>query len=145
MESKLSKKDMFRIMAKSPRDNIIALAEIVTNKHTVVTVKKPTKTLVMVKMKEPVAEAEFFLGEILSCEAFVKIGDVQGMAVTAGDDFDKVFSMAVIDASCNAGVEETSIIYEQLSELALEINRRERQEFSRHNKSSVDFNMVAGT
>lgn len=145
MDMKLSKKEMFRIMAKSPRETVITLAKTVSGRHTVITVKKPTKTLVMVKIKEPVAEAEFYLCELLSCEAFVKIGEAQGMAVTAGDDFEKVYSMAVIDALCNAGLEETSVIYSRLSELALEIEQRERREFSRLNKSRVDFNMVAGT
>jgi len=140
----MNKKEMFRILGKSSREKVIALAREVEANHTVHIVKQPAKTLVMLKMREPVANSQYFLGELLACEAMVKIGETRGMALTAGDDFDKVLAMAVIDAACNAGVPETDRITAELKEMAAAVKAEEEEEFARSMKSKVQFRVMEG-
>jgi alpha-D-ribose 1-methylphosphonate 5-triphosphate synthase subunit PhnG len=140
----VDKKEMFRIMAKSHRDRIIELAGEIEKSHEVVVVKKPAKTLVMLKMFEPVAKSEFFLGEMLACEAMVSIDNRQGMAITQNDDFEKVLSMAIIDAAYNAQLEECGWLNGRLEELKEQVAEDERKEFGRNMKSKVQFRVMEG-
>ena len=68
--------------------------------------KAPAKTLAMIKLREPVKNSLFYLGEALVCDTVVELGGTKGTAVVLGDDFDKVSSMAVIDAAFNRQVSE---------------------------------------
>lgn len=140
----MKKNEMFKIMCKSARDKVIELAKEIEKNHTVVVVKKPSKTLVMLKMRETVANSEFYLGELLACEAMVKIDNIRGMAVTEGDDFEKVLAMAVVDAAYNANLRETYWLNEKLEEMGAVVDSNERKEFSRNLKSKVQFRVMEG-
>ena len=59
-------------------------------KYSVTVIRRPSKTLVMVRMQETVAKAQFYLGEMLACEALVEIEGKKGFALMAGDDTQKV-------------------------------------------------------
>lgn len=140
----MNKKELFRIMSKSPRASILELAEAVRSRHEIRIVKQPAKTLVMLKMRETVAGGEFYLGELLACEAMVELDGKRGFALTAGDDFDKVLAMAVIDSAFNAGTAETGELLEQLAVLGKRIALEERKEWGASLKSRVQFNTMEG-
>lgn len=140
----MEKKEMFKILFKSHREKIIELANEIEKCHEVVVVKKPAKTLVMLKMYEPVAKGEFFLGEMLACEAMVSIDNRQGMAVTQDDDLEKVLSMAIIDAAFNAGLKECAWLRDKLEALGAQVDEEERKEFGRNIKSKVQFRVMEG-
>lgn len=140
----MNKKELFRMMCKSPREDILELSEAVRKRHGVTVVKKPSKTLVMLKMRETVAGAEYYLGELLACEAMVELEGRRGFALTAGDDFDKVLAMAIVDAAFNAGVAETAWLSERLQTLNEAILLEERRELGASLKSKVQFNTMEG-
>lgn len=139
------KKDMFKVLCKSNRDSVIELSHIIEKNHNIIVVKKPAKTLVMVKMKEPVTSAEYFLGELLACEAMVSINGIKGMALTMGDDMEKVLAMSIVDAAMNAKLPETIWLEEKLFEMKKEVEKAERLEFGRNIKSKVSFNLMEGS
>lgn len=138
----MNKREVSKTLTKSSRDDVIALGKLVSSSHDIVTVKKPAKTLIMLKMRESVADSEFYLGELLACEAMVKIGDKTGFAITSGDDYEKVFAMAVIDAAMNANVEETERLSEKLADMDKRVTQCERTESGRIQKSRVDFRVM---
>lgn len=140
----MEKRRLFKIMGKSPRQPVITLAREIERHYAVMTIKPPVKTLVMLKMREPVARTEYFLGELLACEAMVQIGEQQGMAVTAGDDFEKVVAMAIIDAAYNAGLPEVAWLDQNLEALEVQVTRTEQQEYSGHLQSKVQFQIMEG-
>lgn len=72
--------------------------------YPVTIVKKPEKSLTMIRMREPVKNSLFYLGEAIITEAVVSLGDTVGTAVTMDDDFEKTLHMAIIDAAENKGV-----------------------------------------
>ncbi len=140
----MNKREMFKTLCKSSREEVIEIAGAIKKNHHVVMVKKPSKTLIMLKMQEPVAKAEFFLGELLACEAMVKLADARGMAVTQGDDFEKVLAMAVVDAAYNAGIDEIEWLDSRLAGMADKVNADERKEFGKSMNSKVQFKIMEG-
>ena len=130
---------MFRILAKSDSGTVQKLAEKIKSRYSITIVKKPEKALAMIKMREPVKESLFYLGEVIICEAVVMIDDVKGMAVTMGDNFDKVTDMAIIDAACNKGVFDD---YAELERLESEQLIAEQKENAMFMKTKVNFHSM---
>ena len=100
----MEKKRLFQILSRAQRNDVIRLGERIQQQYPVTIVKKPEKSLTMIRMREPVKNSLFYLGEAIITEAVVSLGDTVGTAVTMGDDFEKTLHMAIIDAAENKGV-----------------------------------------
>ena len=135
----MEKKRLFRILSKADRKDVIHLGEELQQQYSLTIVKKPEKSLVMIKMREPVKNSLFYLGETIITEAVVQLEDTVGTAVTMGDDFEKTLHMAIIDAAENKGV----FVHE---DLLLEREQAQRQKMEQENalfqKTKVDFHSM---
>lgn len=135
----MEKKRLFRILSKADRKDVIHLGEKLQQQYSLTIVKKPEKSLVMIKMREPVKNSLFYLGETIITEAVVQLEDTVGTAVTMGDDFEKTLHMAIIDAAENKGV----FVHE---DLLLEREQAQRQKMEQENalfqKTKVDFHSM---
>lgn len=116
----MEKKRFFRILGKASRQQVSALAAPYKEKQRITVIKEPAKSLAMIRMREPVKESLFHLGEVIVCEASVLLGQAKGTAVTMGDDFEKVMDMAVLDAAVNAGIfqEEDALLSLETAQIA---------------------------
>ncbi len=137
----MDKKRLFTILAKADREIVATLSEKIQEQHNVTVIKEPSKTLTMIKMREPVKQSLFYMGEVIVCEAVVELDGAKGMAVTMGDDMIKTLDMAIIDAAINKGV-----FTDMDTLLALE---KEQQEFvmrenAMHLKTMVNFESMDG-
>jgi alpha-D-ribose 1-methylphosphonate 5-triphosphate synthase subunit PhnG len=123
-------------MARADGETLAKLTEKIKEEHEIVIIKQPAKTLTMIRMREPVKNSLFYIGEVMVCEALVELDGVKGIAVTMGDDFDKALDMAIIDAACNRGV-----FYDEAALLELERAQieREEKENALHLKTMVNF------
>lgn len=110
----MEKRRISKILARAGKDQVKRLADEIKKDYSPVIVKAPEKSLTMIRMREPVQESLFYLGEVIVSEAIVDLVGAKGVAVLMGDDFDKVLDMAVIDAACNKGVFQRYDILEQL-------------------------------
>ncbi len=110
----MKKRRISKILARAGKDQVKRLADEIKKDYSPVIVKAPEKSLTMIRMREPVRESLFYLGEVIVSEAIVDLVGAKGVAVLMGDDFDKVLDMAVIDAACNKGVFQRYDILEQL-------------------------------
>lgn len=110
----MDKRRISKILARASREEVRELAEEIKTAFSPVIIKAPEKSLTMIRMREPVQESLFYLGEVIVSEAIVELDGAKGMAVLMGDDFDKVLDMAVIDAACNKGVFQRYDVLEQL-------------------------------
>lgn len=140
----IEKKRLFKIMANSKTEQLKQLSDIITNKYEFVIIKEPSKTLTMIKMREPVKSSLYYIGEVIASEAIVKSNNIKGVAVSIGDDFDKVLYMAIIDCGFNNNfIEMTNI---QLKLLDLEKIQQEKllKENAMYLKTMVNFNSMAG-
>ena len=86
-----------------------------------------------------VCDGPKLLGEALACEAMVEVDGAKGMAVTLGDDFDKVLDMAVLDAAFNRKVPQCAAIQQELYRLEEEQRRAEEQENGLYHRTQVHF------
>lgn len=85
----MEKKRLFQILSRAQRNDVIRLGERIQQQYPVTIVKKPEKSLTMIRMREPVKNSLFYLGEAIITEAVVSLGDTVGTAVTMGDDFER--------------------------------------------------------
>lgn len=135
----MEKKRLFKIMSKADRDIIISIAEDIKKKKEIVVVKSPEKVLTMIKMREPVKESLFYLGEVIVTEATVSIDGVNGTAVAMGDDYEKTLGMAIIDAAFNCNLFENE---EQFLALEKEQTIKDEKENAMFKKTMVNFHSM---
>ena len=127
---------MTKILAKTDRGVVASLSADIQKAYRVVIVKEPGKTLAMIKMREPVKQRLFYIGEVIVCEAAVEIDGVQGAAVLMGDDAEKTLDMAIVDAAVNKGVFNGM---DMLLELESGQNDFMMRENAMHLKTTVNF------
>ena len=132
----MDKKRLFKILARATKQEIATLSAQILKDHRPMVIKEPGKTLAMIKMREPVKQSLFYLGEVIVCEAIVELNGTKGVAVTMGDDLEKTLDMAVIDAAINCGI-FTGI--ETLLKLEREQNKQIMRENMLHLKTKVNF------
>lgn len=138
----MMKKRLFSIMAKASLSEIQVIAEPLTHKYSIQIIKEPAKSLAMVQLRETVRESLFYIGEVLVVEAIVSVGDVKGMAVTLGDDFEKVLAMAILDACLNKKIKESGAIEQSLFQLERKQIEKEQKENALFQKTKVNFNSI---
>lgn len=136
----MEKKRLFRIMAKADREFAIGIANQIKEKEEITIVKEPEKVLTMIKMREPVKQSLFYLGEVMVTEAAVAVGGANGVAVLMGDDYEKTSSMAIIDAAFNSGVWQDETPFLEMEEQLLAQEEKENALFQ---KTMVDFKTMA--
>lgn len=135
----MEKKRLFQILSRADRRDVIVLGKELQQQYAVTIVKKPEKSLTMIRMREPVKQSLFYLGEAIVTEAVVTLEGTVGTAVTMGDDFEKTLYMAVIDAAENKGVfahEDLLVKWEQTQQ------RRIAQENAMFQQTKVDFHAM---
>ena len=132
----MDKKRLTKILARADKETVAALSADIQRSHRPVVVKEPGKTLTMIKMREPVKQSLFYIGEVIVCEATVEIDGIQGTAVTMGDDTEKVLDMAIIDAAVNKGIFSGM---DALLELERQQDDRVMRENAMHLKTMVNF------
>ncbi len=138
----MQKKRLFSIMSKTKTSLLKDLSEVISDKYKVTIIKEPSKTLAMIKMREPVKSGLFYIGEVMVTEAVVEINGVKGTAVTMGDDFDKALYMAVIDCGFNCGFDEMKAVEIKLISLEEKQIKKREKENAMHLKTMVSFNSM---
>lgn len=136
----MEKKRLSKILAKTDRKILKQMAKEIEKQYQVIVIKEPEKVLTMIKMREPVKESLFYLGEVMVSEAIVELDGTRGMAVVMGDDFEKVLHMAVIDAACNKGVFTQSDTLLKLEKKQLKAMEKENAMFM---KTKVNFSSMS--
>jgi alpha-D-ribose 1-methylphosphonate 5-triphosphate synthase subunit PhnG len=95
----MDKRALSRVCAFADSAKLDALAEKAASGKDVLLLKKPEKTMILLKIREPVKHSQFYLGEALATHCVVEIDGVRGASVQLGDDLGKSVSAAVLDAA----------------------------------------------
>ena len=132
----MDKKRLTKILVKADRDTVTSLSTHVQKQYHPTILKEPGKTLAMIKMRDPVRQSLFYIGEVIVSEAIVEIDGVKGVSVCMGDDTEKALHMAVIDAAVNCGVFDCM---DTLLALEKEQEERVQRENALHLKTMVSF------
>ena len=132
----MDKRRLTKVLVRADRSDVAALSADIQKTCRPVIIKEPGKTLTMIKLRDPVKQGMFYIGEVIVCEAAVEIDGVQGISVLMGDDAEKSLDMAIIDAAVNKGVFDD---FEKLAELEEKQNKREMQEYAMTLNTMVNF------
>jgi len=138
----MDKKTVSRILAFTNGAEVTRLGHEIEAKHPVVVLKRPQKMLTMLKVRESAQNSLFYAGEALACECMVMIGGKRGFAATLGDDLEKVYAMAVIDAALNAGLPECGMILDTLGGWKRRIIEQRAIEARLTMATKVNFNVM---
>ena len=130
------KNRLTRILAKADGQVIASLSADVQKAHSPVIVKAPSNALAMIKMRDPVKQGLFYIGEVIVCEATVEIDGVKGVAVIMNENAGKALDIAIIDAAINKGVFDG---WNTLLWLEKEQNDMLMRENAMHMKTMVNF------
>ena len=137
----MNKRRITKALAKAPACIVAELAAPIRSEYQPLIVNKPSKALAMIKMREPVKQSQFYLGEVVVYEAAVEIDGVGGMAVSMTDEQDKILDMAIIDAAINKGVfadmEALEVLENHQHHQAMQLN-------ALHLKTMVNFESMDG-
>ena len=132
----MDKRRLTKVLVRADKSEVAAMSADIQITYQPIIVKEPGKTLAMIKLRDPVRQGVFYIGEAIVCEAAVEIDGVQGISVLMGDDAEKVLDMAIIDAAVNKGVFND---FERLAELESKQNIREMQEHAMNLRTMVNF------
>lgn len=107
--------------------------------HTVEIVRNPEPSLVMLKALDSVSEQPFYLGEVMVTECTVSVNGTRGLGVIAGDQGQRAYQLAVVDACWNANVPETADWEPLLRAESARVAQKQNDEFIRVAQSRVQF------
>lgn len=138
----MNKKQLFKVLNFADRAEVIAIGNKFKEKHEVETLKNPQKTLVMLKVRESAKNSLFYAGEALASECMVSIKGVRGFAATLGDDLEKVYSMAIIDAAINSGMSGQEGLPDFLKKWETQLNVAIAMDSKVAMSTKVDFNVM---
>ncbi|WP_078381926.1 phosphonate C-P lyase system protein PhnG [Sutcliffiella halmapala] len=100
----MKKSRLTKILVEGEPSVLQYLASEVEKVATVQIERKPTTGLVMVQARDSVSEQPFYMGEILVTECTVSIEGKFGMGVVKGEEPERSYYIAVVDAAFNAGL-----------------------------------------
>ncbi|WP_100486556.1 phosphonate C-P lyase system protein PhnG [Sporolactobacillus pectinivorans] len=140
--AEMSKRRLSKILVNSDlpllkkiSDQAEALAEIRVE-------RAPQTSLVMMKAKDSVSTQPFYMGEVLVTECTVSINDKFGIGVVIGEQPERAYRMAAIDAAFNAGLpivkEWGPLLIAEEARLA----ERQNMESARVSESRVNFDTM---
>ncbi|RVM17897.1 phosphonate C-P lyase system protein PhnG [Sinorhizobium meliloti] len=99
--------ELLETLARANVDVLKAEAEAVLPQLGDIEVIENRSGLVMLPMRDTVTGSDFYLGEVLTAEAHIRLNDhgAEGYGMVTGRDLERAMAMAVIDAALDAGVE----------------------------------------
>lgn len=139
----MNRRERSAILAAAASDEVKRIAQAIQERHDIQILKEPQKTLVMVKVRESVQGALFYLGEVLATESMVVVDGAKGASVVAGDDFEKCTALAVIDGYFNLSEAEGKDVIEQEIIKLKTAQKQAREAINRElRRSQVNFNVM---
>jgi alpha-D-ribose 1-methylphosphonate 5-triphosphate synthase subunit PhnG len=87
------------ILCRAPAETVKLQAERLLATGGEVQVLRNRTGLLMQPMRESVEHSDFYLGEVLVCEAHVRFNGHEGYAVCLGRDVEQALAIALIDAT----------------------------------------------
>ncbi|MDD9266744.1 phosphonate C-P lyase system protein PhnG [Paenibacillus sp. MAHUQ-63] len=110
----MSRKVRTEILVDGSLNLAAALAGEIKSSYPVALIEEPNHGLVMVRVRETAKMSLFYLGEVLVTECKVRVEGALGIGIVKGDEPEKAYDLAVIDAAYAAGLVETAAWFGRL-------------------------------
>jgi alpha-D-ribose 1-methylphosphonate 5-triphosphate synthase subunit PhnG len=135
----MNRKQRTEILIHGSAHLTTAMANDIISKYQIAVIEEPNHGLVMVQVRETAQKSLFYLGEVLVTECKVRIEGALGMGIIKGDEPDKAYELAVIDAAYAANLGETSSWLVELQRESLLIASSREAKQRKLLQTKVDF------
>lgn len=138
----MKKKQLTKILVEGSEELAASLADKIEQSYEVSVDKPPQKSLVMLKNLDSVSNQPFYAGEALVTECNVTVEGSMGLGVIMGEQPEKAYHIAVIDAAYNAALPETTPFTEALLLEEKAIYSRHHQDAAMAARTKVNFDTM---
>ena len=135
----------YQVLANCPEEQVCRLAEMVLQKYSGSDVKLlsgPRCGLVMLRVRETVANSLFNAGEILVTEVKLELDGQFGFGMVIGDSPRRAMAVALVDAALRKDEEATSLLHGELAQLAHELQQEHQRAYQLAATTKVDFEVI---
>ena len=132
----------YHILANSPEEQVCQLASIVLQNYQESQVKLlsgPRQALVMLRVRETVADSLFHAGEVLVTEVKLELDGQFGFGMTLGESPRRAMALALVDAALRRGGSVADLLQRELVELGRQLTRQQQQIQALVNTTKVEF------
>lgn len=129
------------VLAECDLDALRALVVDLETRHEVQVIKPPAMCLTMLRAEDSLEHQEFFLGEALTTECEVQVNGHGGYGVCLGDEPQRGYCLAVVDALRHGGAAESAVDAFLSQHRAVLVDRRS-EEFTLVSRTLVDFKLM---
>jgi len=128
-------------MANCPAEAAYELGARVAAEHpgTVKLLTGPRLGLVMLAVRESVAESTFYAGELLVTEVTLELAGGYGFGMVVGNDPHRALASALVDAALGVDGDLSAQLRRELDDLAAGIAEQQRQAFRAVAATKVEF------
>jgi alpha-D-ribose 1-methylphosphonate 5-triphosphate synthase subunit PhnG len=135
----------YQILANSSEEQVCRLASIVLQTYASSQVKLlsgPQRGLVMLRVRETVANSQFNAGEILVTEVRLELDGQFGFGMVIGDNPRRAMAVALVDAALRKGEPVTEVLKRELSELQQQLHASNQRLYQVAATTKVDFEVI---
>ncbi|CCH51559.1 putative phosphonate metabolism protein [Fibrisoma limi BUZ 3] len=130
------------ILCECPLDNLTRFVNDLSDRYQPSLLKAPRLCLTMIQAEDSVEYQPFYLGEALTTTCEVAINGKVGYGICLGDEPERAYCLAVMDAVMALNDAQAPAIDAFLVEQERLIQRRDEDEFSHIMQTKVDFKLM---
>ena len=129
------------ILCECELEPLKALVESLELDYEIEIAKEPSVCLTMVRAEDSLEKQEFYLGEALTTECELTVNGNAGFGLCLGEEPERGYCIAVIDAMLAAGLEDERLsrFFDEQTEA---VDRRDRKDYARAMSTRVDFKLM---
>lgn len=131
-----------KVLVECDLQALISFTESLEAKLSIKLLREPGICLTMVRAEDSVEKQEFYLGEALTTECEVSIDEQIGYGVCLGDEPQRAYCIAVIDALLQSGKHYNEEIKNFLNTQGDLVMAAEQEEFDQIMRTRVDFKLM---
>lgn len=142
----MDNQDIDYICVECEQASLVAFIHSLEGEYDLKIVKEPSLSLTMIRAEDSVEKQAFYLGEALTTDCEVAIGTITGYGICLGDQPQRAYCTACLDAIIQFEMERAKEIPAQimafLNKEKKNILERELKEYNKILTSRVDFKLM---
>jgi alpha-D-ribose 1-methylphosphonate 5-triphosphate synthase subunit PhnG len=129
------------VLVECDLEKLKKLVETLESMYDVRIIKEPSICLTMIRAEDSIENQEFYLGEAITTECEVGINGAMGYGICLGEEPERAYCLAVVDAIMESGKAIPPEIEIFLAEAHHELKLAEQIEFNHVMRTQVDFKL----
>ena len=133
------------ILCECDLESLKTFTEMIAARYDIKLTRPPGICMTMIRAEDSVEQQEFYLGEALTSECEVEIKDTKGYGICLGDEPERVYCMAIIEALMALKEENLASIQQFLDAQWKILQQAAQEEYTRIQRTKVDFKPMKGS